>query len=96
MELIFIVVIGLVIGLAIRYIVPGRQTYGVGAQLGLSAAVSSAIWVGLTVAGMAWDGFWIWALTLAATIIACVAFGVAVPRARLLREEQRYHELSRA
>ncbi|MFC4223382.1 hypothetical protein [Lysinibacter cavernae] len=96
MELIFVVLIGLVIGLIVRYAVPGRQTYGFGVQLALGAAASAAVWVLLTVAGMKWDGFWIWAITIAATIVACVLYAVIVPRRRTLRTEQRYHELLRA
>ncbi|WGD36386.1 hypothetical protein [Lysinibacter sp. HNR] len=96
MELIFIVVIGLVIGLAARYFIPGRHTYGVGAQLGLGAAVASAVWVLLTVAGMPWDGFWIWAITPVITAGACTAYGIVVPRLRLAHDETRHLELSRA
>ncbi|GAA3594762.1 hypothetical protein GCM10022198_18240 [Klugiella xanthotipulae] len=96
MELIFVVLLGILIGLVARYALPGRATYGVVVQLALGAAVSAAVWVGLTLLGLAWDGGWIWAITLTVTALVCVTFSLTLPRIRARKTELRLRELSRS
>lgn len=82
MELLFITLIGVGIGLAARYCIPQRHTHGVVLIPAVATAASALIWVGLTWAGLTWDGGWIWVITLAATALIAVVVAVAVGQAR--------------
>lgn len=72
MELLFVVLGGAILGLAARYALPRRHTYGVALIPAVGAGVAAVVWVALTWLGWAWDGGWIWVVSLAAAGLASV------------------------
>jgi hypothetical protein len=96
MELLFVVLIAFAIGMILRYVLPGRDTYGSLLVPSIGAAVASIVWVALLWAGWKFDGGWIWAVALTLGGIASIAVALTVPRARHGRDESLLHSLSRA
>jgi len=84
MELIFVVVGGAILGLAAQFVVPLRHLRGVAVGPAIGAAVASVVWVALTWLGWAWDGGWIWvvSLVLAALVPAAVLYLLSPRRER--------------
>jgi hypothetical protein len=64
MELLFVVLGGAILGLAARYSLPRRHTYGSALVPAIGAAVAAVVWVALTWLGWPWDGTWIWVASL--------------------------------
>ena len=75
MELLFVTVFGAAAGLAVRCLVPGRDTHGVIVTTAIGASATAATWVLLLWLGFTFDGGWIWVLSLA--ISTAVAAGIA-------------------
>ncbi|GAA1948686.1 hypothetical protein [Agromyces allii] len=73
MELLFVVLGGAILGLAARYLLPLRHTHGVLLIPSIGAGVAAIVWVALTWLGMAWDGAWIWVISLAVAGLAAAA-----------------------
>ena len=73
MELLFVVLGGAILGIAARYALPRRHTYGSALVPAIGAGVAAIVWVGLTWLGWAWDGGWIWVVSLAAAALASAA-----------------------
>jgi hypothetical protein len=93
MELLFITVGGIILGLGARYFLPNRDRHGVILIPALGAAVSAVVWVALTWAGLPWDGGWIWAITLLVTAVAVSAADILIGRARKAHDEERLQAL---
>jgi hypothetical protein len=83
MELLFVVLISASLGLAVRYVLRGRETYGAALLPAVSAAVSSAVWV-LLLWGLNWqfDGTWIWVAALVLGPVVAFIVGGILPRKR--------------
>ncbi len=96
MELLFVVIIAFVIGLAVRFALPGHDTYGVVLLPAVSAVVAAILWAALTWVGLKFDGGWIWAISLVAGGLVAVALALVVPPARRNGDEQLLLQLSRA
>ena len=73
MELLFVVLGGAILGLAARYSLPRRHTYGSALVPAIGAGVAALVWVALTWLGWAWDGGWIWVVSFVAAGLASVA-----------------------
>ncbi|MCU1560608.1 hypothetical protein [Mycetocola sp.] len=73
MELLFVILFGAAVGVAVHYPLPWRGTHGIALIPAVAAGVAAIVWVALTWLGWAWDGGWIWAVTLIlATVVAAV------------------------
>jgi uncharacterized membrane protein YeaQ/YmgE (transglycosylase-associated protein family) len=74
MELLFVVLAGIIIGLLGRYLLPLRDTHGALLVPALGAGSAAILWEVLTWAGLPYDGGWIWVITLVLTaaIVAVV------------------------
>jgi hypothetical protein len=96
MELLFVTLISFCIGLGARYLVPGRDTYGVALTPSISAVVTAIVWVGLTWLGWKFDGGWIWVVSLAAGGVVALVLALVLPRSRHGRDENLLQQLSRA
>lgn len=73
MELLFVVLGGAILGLAARYSLPRRHTYGSALVPAIGAGVAAVVWVALTWLGWAWDGGWIWVVSLVASALVAAA-----------------------
>ncbi|SEC52746.1 hypothetical protein SAMN04489806_3134 [Paramicrobacterium humi] len=82
MELLFIMLFGVCVGLAARYALPWRAQHGSMLIPALGGIVSAIVWLALTWLGWAWDGGWIWVVTLAVTAIVCVAVDLVLGSSR--------------
>jgi hypothetical protein len=96
MELLFVTLIAFAIGLGIRYVLPGRDTYGSALMPSIAAAVCSVVWVALLWAGWKFDGGWIWVVSLTAGGVSALIVTLALPRTRRSRDSELLQELSRA
>lgn len=94
MELLYVTVIGAFIGLALRYLLPGRDSYGLLLLPAVGAAATAAIWVALVWAGLTFDGGWIWVAALVGGGVISIVTILLVVRTRKVGDERRLHVLS--
>lgn len=94
LELFFVILIGAAIGLILRYLIPGRHAYGVVIAPAVGGAVAAAVWSGLTWLGWAFDGGWIWVVSLVAAGLATIAVELILPRVRKEADARMLHQLS--
>lgn len=95
MELLFVALAGAVIGLAARYLLPGRHTHGSALMPAIGVSLACILWVALTWAGLKWDGGWIWWITLLGTAVVVTAVDLVIGRVRTAHDEKLLHTLSR-
>jgi hypothetical protein len=93
-ELLYVTVIGAFIGLTLRYIVPGRDAYGLFLLPGVGAAATAVIWVSLVWAGLKFDGGWIWVAALVGGGVVSLVAILLVVRTRKVSDGRRLHTLS--
>ena len=93
MELLFITLGGVILGLGARYLLPDRDRHGVVLIPALGGAVAAVVWVALTWAGMPWDGGWIWVISLVVTAAAVVVADLLIGRRRKEHDEARLQAL---
>jgi hypothetical protein len=96
MELLFVTIIAFAIGLLARYVLPGRDTYGVVLVPSLAAIATAIAWVAFTWAGWKFDGGWIWGISLAIAAVVSFAVVAILPRVRRAGDDQLLARLSRA
>jgi hypothetical protein len=96
MELLFVCLGGLILGLIARYALPRRHTSGVLLIPAIGAAVSAVVWVALTWAGLKWDDGAIWWITFAVTALTCGFAALSVGRTRERRDATRLATLMSA
>ncbi|TXK19618.1 hypothetical protein [Homoserinibacter sp. GY 40078] len=94
MEIVFVTVIGAGLGGLIRYLIPGRQNYGIALLPAIGAAAAVAVWALLVWLGWPFDGGWIWTVSITAATAASVIVALALPRARDAADAHRLHELT--
>lgn len=94
MEIVFVTVIGAGLGALVRYLVPGRRSYGMALLPAVGAAATAAIWAILVWLGWTFDGGWIWVVSLAAGLLASVLVAVLLPRTRAAADERTLHALT--
>ncbi len=94
MELVLVVTFSGLIGLVLRYLIPGRAMHGLSVMpaagiIAGSLAWAIAIWAGLDPSGI---GAWIIALGLAAAVPTAV--GIMLPRLRQVADDALWAELT--
>ncbi len=94
MELLYATMIGAFIGVILRYILPGRDVYGLFLLPAVGAAATAVIWVGLVWAGLTFDGGWIWVIALVGGAVVSLVSVLLIVRSRRLSDERRLHALS--
>ena len=95
MELLFVVLLGFCIGLAVRTAIPGHDTYGSALVPSIAAAVSAIVWVILTWVGWKFDGGWIWVVSLVAGGIVALVLALIIPRSRRTNDHELLQQLSK-
>lgn len=94
MELVLIVTFAGLIGLAVRYVVPGRAWHGLALMPSLGVIIGSlgwalAIWVGLEA-----QTVWPWVLSLGLTLVGSIAAAIIVPRRRDAADKELWARLT--
>ena len=87
MELLFVALGGLIIGLIVRYSIPGRDRMGAVVIPALATAVSAVVWEILTWLRMPYNSPWIWVIALALTAVVSVVVDVWMTRRRKQHDE---------
>ena len=95
MELLFVTLGGAILGIAAHFALPLRQMRGVALVPSIGAAVAAIVWVGLTWLGWAWDGGWIWVVSLAASALASAAAAYLIGPGRQKADAALFERLSR-
>jgi uncharacterized membrane protein YeaQ/YmgE (transglycosylase-associated protein family) len=95
MELLFVALGGVVIGLAARLVLPGRSTQGWILVPAIGAAVASVVWVALTWLGWKWDAGWIWLVSLGLAVVVSVGAELLFWRLRTRGDRRMLHELTK-
>jgi len=93
-EIVFVTVIGAGIGGVIRYLIPGRRSYGLALLPAVGAAATAAAWAILVWLGWPFDGGWIWTVSILAGLAADLAVALILPRVRDAADSRALHELS--
>ena len=95
MELLFVTLGGVVLGLAARYGLSRRNTHGALLVPAIGAIAASVVWAGLTWAGWKFDGGWIWVVSLVAAGLVAVLASVFLGRQRTASDGELLLRLSR-
>jgi len=93
-EIVFVTVIGAGLGALVRYLVPGRRSYGMALLPAVGGAATAAVWALLVWLGWTFDGGWIWVVSLASGVLASILVAVLLPRARAAADTRALHALS--
>ena len=95
MEMLFVVLGGILVGLGLRYVLPGRAVYGSALLPAVSGSVTAAVWAALTWLDWRFDGGWIWVVSLVAGGLAAVPAAVLLARRREAADERMLEALSK-
>lgn len=93
MELLFVALGGAIFGIVARYVQPGRSLHGVLVIPAVGVAVASTAWVILTWLGWAWDGTWIWVVSLALSGVVAFVSGRLFSSRREAEDKELLHTL---
>ncbi|WP_165063752.1 hypothetical protein [Marisediminicola senii] len=93
MELFFVAVIAVVLGVVARYITPGRHTHGAALVPAIGVAAAALVWTVLTWVGMPFDGGWIWVITIAVAVAAPLVAARMLPGRRAAADERLHEKL---
>ena len=93
MELLFVALGGALLGIAARYLLPGRHSHGSVLVPAVGTAAASIAWVALTWLGWAWESGWIWWVSLGLAAVASVAADLLLGRSRSQGDRRMLHTL---
>jgi hypothetical protein len=93
-ELLFVLVIAAAIGGLLRYVLPGRHSYGLLLLPASAVVVAAIVWEGLTWLGWKYDGGWIWVVGLGSAVLASIAVWLLAWQGRARRDAHLLHHLS--
>lgn len=93
MELLFVALGGTCLGIAARYALPLRQNHGVTVVPAVGTVVAAVVWVALTWLGWAWDGGWIWVVSLVVAALASAGTALWLGKRRDAADKHRLQEL---
>ena len=72
-------VIGALIGLGLRYLIPGRAQYGLLLLPAAGAAAVCVTWAIGAWAGLSHEAVWIWLIAFSIASIVCIALAKTLP-----------------
>ncbi len=88
-------VIGALIGLGLRYLIAGRQQYGLLLLPAVGAAAVCVTWVIGIWSGLSHEALWIWLISFSIASIVCIALAKALPPKREQADADLLAELMR-
>lgn len=95
MELVYVAVIGTGLGLLLRYVLPGRQAYGMLLLPAVGGISVLVVWVALTWAGLYAEWLWVlWVASLLAAVLVSTAVAMLLSRRRLEADARAAHALA--
>lgn len=95
MELLFVTIGGAGIGALLRYLLPGRGSYGAFLLPAVGVIVSAVVWAALTWLGWPFDGGWIWVVSLVLAGGSALALALLLPRRRHDADARLFASLSK-
>jgi O-antigen/teichoic acid export membrane protein len=93
-ELLFVLVIAAAIGGIVRYVLPGRNSYGMLLLPAVDVVATAILWVAFTWIGWKFDGGWIWVVAIGGGALITIAVELLVWRGRHRGDRHLLHELS--
>lgn len=96
MEMLFVVLGGVLLGIGVYFVLPGRPKFGAAVPPAVAGAATAVVWAGLTWAGWKFDGGWIWIVSLAVGVAASGLTGFVLGRMRSAADERMFERLSKA
>jgi hypothetical protein len=96
MQIVYAIVVGAGAALLLRYLLPGRDTYGIVLLPALGAAVTAAVWAGMSWLGFDFDGSWgwLWLASIGAAVVVSLVVGLLVGTRRARSDARQLHVLS--
>jgi hypothetical protein len=94
MELVLVVTFAGLLGLALRYLIPGRDTYGFAVMPSAAIILGSLGWVVAIWAGVEAAGPWGWVISLGLALVGTLAVGIVLPRKRTEADAELWKELT--
>jgi quaternary ammonium compound-resistance protein SugE len=94
-ELLFVVLIGVLVGLVARVVLPRHELTGVVLLPAIGGVSAAIVWVALTWARLRWDGGWIWVATIAACVLTVLGAAALITRARQRDDEALFERISK-
>ncbi|MGY6498939.1 MAG: hypothetical protein ACXIUP_12010 [Microcella sp.] len=88
-------VIGALIGLGLRYLIPGRTQYGLLLLPAVGAAAVCVTWVIGIWSGLSHEAIWIWLISFSIASIVCIALARTLPPKREQADTDLLAELMR-
>lgn len=84
MQILLGLIVGAVVGIALHFVLPQRDTRGVAVGPMIGAAAAAVVWTALTWAGFATDNPWLWlsAIIVPAVVTAPVLWWISASRVR--------------
>ena len=95
MELLFVAIGAVGLGLIPRYLLPGRERYGSALLPSVSLIVAAVVWAVLTWLGWPFAGGWIWWVSLISGPLAALAVALMIAPRRKAHDTQLFERLSR-
>ena len=86
---------GAILGLAARYALPRRLTHGSVLVPAVGTGVAALVWVVLTWLGWAWDGGWIWWVSLVVAGVAAVVVDLLLGKRREAADLAMLHRITK-
>lgn len=94
--MLFAVIGGLFLALAMHFTLPHRDTRGAALLAAIGTAATAVVWSALTWLGWPFDGGWIWVVSLLAAPLVAAVVGLVLPPRRRRADEQRFRELAKS
>jgi hypothetical protein len=95
MELMFIALLGAIMGLAARYVLPHRHTHGVVLMPAVGVIAAAVIWEVFTWLGFKWDAGVIWWIAVLGTAFVLAAVGILTGQLRTRSDDRLFDRLSK-
>lgn len=96
MELVLIVTAAGLIGVTVRYLVPGRASHGLAVMPSAGVIVGSLAWAVLIWAGAPESAWWSWTIALGLTAVGAVALAIVLPRRRAAADDALWATLTQS